>query len=513
MPLTALQRQVLPLLAAHRTTESYAGGGAVIWDLSHAAGLLELRLKDRGVTCAVGCGYKFLNGGPGAPAFVYVERALADGLHQPLSGWMGHARPFDFAPDYAPAPGVQRFAAGTPPILSLCALDAALDAFNGVRMSDVERKARRLGDLFLEGAAALGLHSVSPPSAKRGGQISLRHEAGYAIMQALIARGVIGDFRAPNILRFGFAPLYTRFTDAWDAVDHIEGVLRAGSLGHPEPEALVADVQALLAGRGVAPVFPGPMAHLAPDMIERLVVIDAAVPGLAGPAAYMLSPERVMKVWHFYFNALPDLPAALTEGRERTYIEYILRTRSADFARTFSKEDVDEYVGAYARPGAMDRGFAYYRAIFKNMADNIEMAKTKLTLPILAIGGEHWLGPIMQASFDPVGGTLFDDALSSLGWGGRYVHVGFVGGIPKIPANRLLVKHRAALGSSLRYFRWRAHDKLEQSVSALLDWYGQGKLRPLVTQEWPLERGIEAIKLLTDRKGHGRILLSPRTTS
>ncbi len=149
-----------------------------------------------------------------------------------------------------------------------------------------------------------------------------------------------------------------------------------------------------------------PMAHLAPDMIERLVVIDAAVPGLAGPAAYMLSPERVMKVWHFYFNALPDLPAALTEGRERTYIEYILRTRSADFARTFTQADVDEYVGAYAKPGAMDRGFAYYRAIFKNMADNIEMAKTKLTLPILAIGGAQWLGPIMQASFDPVGNNV-----------------------------------------------------------------------------------------------------------
>jgi pimeloyl-ACP methyl ester carboxylesterase len=146
-----------------------------------------------------------------------------------------------------------------------------------------------------------------------------------------------------------------------------------------------------------------PMAHLAPDMIERLCVIDAAVPGLAGPAAYMLAPERVMKVWHFYFNALPDLPAALTEGRERIYIEYILRTRSHDFARTFTREDVEEYVAAYSRPGAMDQGFSYYRAIFKNMTDNVELAKTKLTLPILAIGGAHWLGPVMQASFAPVG--------------------------------------------------------------------------------------------------------------
>lgn len=149
-----------------------------------------------------------------------------------------------------------------------------------------------------------------------------------------------------------------------------------------------------------------PMAHLAPDLIARLCVIDAAVPGLAGPAAYMLAPERVMKVWHFYFNALPDLPAALTEGRERTYIEYILKTRSHDFARTFDREDVEAYVSAYSRPGAMDRGFSYYRAIFQNMSDNVEMARTRLTLPILALGGEHWLGPVMKASFEPVGSNV-----------------------------------------------------------------------------------------------------------
>lgn len=115
----------------------------------------------------------------------------------------------------------------------------------------------------------------------------------------------------------------------------------------------------------------------------------------------------------------------------------------------------------------------------------------------------------VDVCFDPVGGKLFDAALSSLGWGGRYVHVGFVGGVPQVPANRLLVKHRAALGSSLRYFRWRAHDKLDQSVNALIGWYRQGKLRPLVTQQWPLERGVEAIRLLTERQGYGRILLLP----
>jgi NADPH2:quinone reductase len=109
--------------------------------------------------------------------------------------------------------------------------------------------------------------------------------------------------------------------------------------------------------------------------------------------------------------------------------------------------------------------------------------------------------------FDPIGGDLFDGALSSLGWGGRYVHVGFVGGVPQVPANRLLVKHRAALGSSLRYFRWRAQDKLQTSMAALLDWHAAGKLHPLVTQEFPLERAIEAIKLLTERRAHGRILV------
>ncbi|NWG70851.1 MAG: aminotransferase class V-fold PLP-dependent enzyme [Parvularculaceae bacterium] len=204
-----------------------AQGGVVVWDLSHAAGLLDLRLKARGARCAVGCGYKFLNGGPGAPAFVYVERALADTLRQPLAGWMGHARPFDFRPDYAPAPGVRRFAAGTPQILSLAALDAALDAFDGASMPDVETKARRLGDLFLEGVAALGLPCLSPPSASRGGHVSLSHPQGYSVMQALIARGVIGDFRPPDLMRFGFSPLFLRYADAARAASILEDVLRS----------------------------------------------------------------------------------------------------------------------------------------------------------------------------------------------------------------------------------------------------------------------------------------------
>lgn len=137
--------------------------------------------------------------------------------------------------------------------------------------------------------------------------------------------------------------------------------------------------------------------------------------------------------------------------------------------------------------------------------ETINYSSEDLKARVAALTGDEGV----DVCFDPVGGRLFDAALSSLGWGGRYVHVGFVGGVPQVPANRLLVKHRAALGSSLRYFRWRAPDKLDQSVNALLEWYRQGKLRPLVTSQWPLERGVEAIKLLTERKGHGRILLLP----
>jgi len=213
--------------------EMRARGGAVVWDLSHAAGLLDLRLKARGVSYAVGCGYKFLNGGPGAPAFIYVARALADRLRQPLCGWMGHARPFDFAASYDPAPGVARFAAGTPPILALAALDSALDAFDGVSMRDVEAKARRLGDLFVEGVAPLGLACASPPGAQRGGHVSLRHASGYSVMQALIARGVIGDFRPPDVMRFGFSPLYTSYADVARAATVLVDILTTGEWRAP----------------------------------------------------------------------------------------------------------------------------------------------------------------------------------------------------------------------------------------------------------------------------------------
>ncbi|WP_425409608.1 kynureninase [Hyphococcus sp.] len=210
-------------------------GAVIIWDLSHAAGIMDLNLKACGAQYAVGCGYKYLNGGPGAPAYIYVEKNAAASLRQPLSGWMGHARPFDFAADYAPGDGVQRFAAGTPPILSMSALDAALDVFKDVDMADMEKKAKILGDLFLMRAEKLGLETVSPGAGeRRGGHVSLKFRDGYAVVQALIARGVIGDFRTPDLMRFGFSPLYLRYADVWSAADALEDVLETGAWRRPE---------------------------------------------------------------------------------------------------------------------------------------------------------------------------------------------------------------------------------------------------------------------------------------
>lgn len=210
-----------------------AHGVDVVWDLSHATGLIAVDVKKAGARFAVGCGYKFLNGGPGAPAFVYAARSGASGLAQPISGWMGHADPFAFASRYAPADGVGRFAAGTPPVLSLAALDAALDLFAGVDVALLERKSRALGDLFLEATKGLGLSSPHAP-ARRGGHVCLKSEDGHAIIQALIARGVIGDFRAPDLMRFGFSPLFLSFADVRRAADIFVNVLDTEEWRRPE---------------------------------------------------------------------------------------------------------------------------------------------------------------------------------------------------------------------------------------------------------------------------------------
>lgn len=212
------------------TAAVHDAGGLMLWDLAHSAGALPVELDACDVDLAVGCGYKYLNGGPGAPAFLYVAERLQPQVQSPLSGWLGHEAPFAFDLDYRPADGIQRFICGTPPILSLAALDTALDVWDGVDLHAVRQKSMRLGDLFLrlvaERCADFDFETACPADAEqRGSQVCLRHPEGYAIVQALIARGVIGDFRAPDVLRFGFAPLYLRYVDIWDAVEALRQVM------------------------------------------------------------------------------------------------------------------------------------------------------------------------------------------------------------------------------------------------------------------------------------------------
>ena len=210
-------------------------GGVIVWDLSHATGVIAVDLNAGGARLATGCTYKYVNGGPGAPAFVYVRRDIAPKITSPLSGWMGHASPFDFSADYQPKDNVARFAAGTPPILSLSALSGALDVFDDVDMHRAAAKARALGDLCLSRAEQMDLPTVSPGVGEdRGGHVSLLHENGYAIVQALIAENIIADFRAPNAMRFGFSPLYVSFTDVWDAMNRMEEILETRSWDKPE---------------------------------------------------------------------------------------------------------------------------------------------------------------------------------------------------------------------------------------------------------------------------------------
>ena len=220
------------------TGAAHARGALALWDLSHSAGALPVALGAADADFAVGCGYKYLNGGPGAPAFAFVAERHHDGLDQPLSGWMGHARPFDFGPRYAPAAGVARLLCGTPPVLSLVALDQALDLWSEVDMGAIRTKSLALGELMIDlvetRCAGHGLELASPRGAGRGSQVSFRHAEGYAVMQALIARGVIGDFRAPDLLRFGFAPLYVRHVDVWDAVEQLRQVLAGREWNRPQ---------------------------------------------------------------------------------------------------------------------------------------------------------------------------------------------------------------------------------------------------------------------------------------
>jgi kynureninase len=212
------------------TAEAHAKGILVIWDLAHTAGILPIKLENWQVDYAVGCGYKYLNGGPGAPAFVYAARRHHSYIKQPLSGWMGHAAPFAFSQDYAAAPGVAAFLCGTPSILSMSVLDAALEVFSDVDMAHVKDKTLALSEHFLSLWQATGLAQIlpciSPMSAgNRGGQLAFTHPEAYAICQALIGTGVVGDFRAPNVLRLGFAPFYLSFTDIVASVQRLVEIM------------------------------------------------------------------------------------------------------------------------------------------------------------------------------------------------------------------------------------------------------------------------------------------------
>ena len=213
------------------TLAAHDAGALVLWDLSHSGGALPVDLNGCEADFAVGCGYKYFNGGPGAPAYAFVaERHLGE-ARQPLTGWMGHAAPFAFSDEYTAAPGVEQMLCGTPPILGLAALEVGVDLIAEIGVDRLYAKSQKLSEFFRQCLAERGveLDLVSPEDPEhRGSQLSFRHPDAYAICQALIARGVVGDFRDPDILRFGFAPAYLRFEDMAEAARHLSEVLEVG---------------------------------------------------------------------------------------------------------------------------------------------------------------------------------------------------------------------------------------------------------------------------------------------
>ncbi len=216
------------------TAAAHANGALIVWDLAHSTGAVELQLDRDRADFAVGCGYKFLNGGPGAPSHIYVAERHLKEIDQPLQGWWGHKAPFAFTHEFQRADDIKSMLCSTAPMLSMLAFETALDAFDGIKMGDVQAKGRALGDLMIklydERLAKLGFGlAVSRDGAKRGNHVSITHTASYRMMQALIARGVIGDFRAPDVMRFGFGPLYVRFVDVFDAVMAIEDIATTGA--------------------------------------------------------------------------------------------------------------------------------------------------------------------------------------------------------------------------------------------------------------------------------------------
>lgn len=209
---------------------AHAAGALVLWDLCHSVGAISVDLTGTGADMAVGCTYKYLNGGPGAPAFAWINANLIEHANQPLTGWIGHAAPFDFTENYTPAPGARRLLSGTPQILSLSALDEALKIWETVDGTALFAKSRAMTSFFIEAVqstcATHGLELVGPnPPTPRGSHVAFNHPNGFQIVQALIARNIVGDFRAPAMMRFGFAPLYLRFAEVWHAVDQLSDIL------------------------------------------------------------------------------------------------------------------------------------------------------------------------------------------------------------------------------------------------------------------------------------------------
>lgn len=222
------------------TAQAHAAGALVIWDLAHSAGALPVDVAGGGADFAAGCTYKYLNAGPGAPAFIYVAPRHAEAARPALSGWLGHDAPFDFEPSYRPGAGVERMRVGTPPVIQMAGLEAALDIWDAVDMAALRARSIELSERFIAGvdAACPGLALASPRDpARRGSQVSFTHPQGYAVMQALIAHGVIGDFRAPDILRFGIAPLYIDEADIDRAVTVLAAVIDQRLWDRPEFKA------------------------------------------------------------------------------------------------------------------------------------------------------------------------------------------------------------------------------------------------------------------------------------
>jgi kynureninase len=217
------------------TAAVHRAGALMLWDLAHVAGAVPFELDAVGADAAVGCSYKYLNGGPGAPAWIYLAARHQDAADLPLTGWQGHAQPFALDPAYAPAPGMERARIGTPAVLAMRALDAALDVFDGIEPALLRAKSLALTSMVIAWADSAGIPVATPREPqKRGSQVALRLPHAYEVTQALIARGVVGDFRAPDLLRLGFAPLYLTFAQVWDALDVLRAVLESGEWQQPQ---------------------------------------------------------------------------------------------------------------------------------------------------------------------------------------------------------------------------------------------------------------------------------------